>query len=581
MKQSLQTITFLVSLLLLSCFHAHAQFVYNWAKGAGGTNFDEGNALAFDSSHNVYVTGDYQGSNVNFGNAQHISSAGGQDIFFAKYDSVGNCLWAKSIGGATDDVGEGIAVDKEGNVFICGHFTSTAADFDPGTGSATLTTNGNWTIFLAKYDKNGNYQWAFKIPNPGGPCSAHGLAIDANSNVIMTGYFQLTCNFNPNGTANLTTNGGYSIFFAKYSNSGNYLWAKNFGSAGIGTIQEANAIALDKQGSIFLTGYFTGTTNLNPAGVHNITSNGTQDIFIAKYDSSGIFQWGGGMGSTSAYNELGKSLCTDLSGNVYLTGSFCGATDFDISSSGTNNVTPIAAGDIFVVKYDKNGALKWVNDIGSCGGIQGNGIATLGRSVYVTGYYQCTPDFDPDVNNSVTPTWYGNYDIFLTSYTADSGKFVSLASFGSTNADEGNAVVVNPVDSSVFLTGYFTNTVCFDPLVVAASLTSASSSEDFFLAKYNMHTTPSGIESIDVGNEFSISPNPVHDELNIYFYTEKEQEVQFVIHSIDGRNIYEFTSHKSIGNNHIIIPATVLCKGIYFISFTDGEIVYNKKFIVD
>ncbi|HRF19893.1 MAG TPA: SBBP repeat-containing protein, partial [Chitinophagaceae bacterium] len=89
----------------------------------------------------------------------NLTSAGGSDIFFAKYDASGNYVYAKRLGGTAEDVGFGIAVDGSGNVYVTGYFIGTG-DFDPGAGTANLISSGIQDIFFAKYDASGNYVYA-------------------------------------------------------------------------------------------------------------------------------------------------------------------------------------------------------------------------------------------------------------------------------------------------------------------------------------------------------------------------------------------------------------------------------------
>src|SRR3990172_2949815 len=141
--------------------------------------------------------------------------------------------WAKSIGSANSDIGYSIAVDDSGNSYISGYFTGTA-DFDPGAGTAILSA-GSQNIFFAKYDFNGNYLWAKSIGSSTSSGVGISISLDISGNAFITGSFASTTDFDPGtGTANLTPTGGIfiDIFFAKYDNNGNYIWAKSIGSSG-------------------------------------------------------------------------------------------------------------------------------------------------------------------------------------------------------------------------------------------------------------------------------------------------------------------------------------------------------------
>ena len=123
-------------------------------------------------------------------------------------------LWAKSMGGTLTEIGLGNAVDGSGNVYTTGYFEGTA-DFDPGAGTANLTSAGSSDIFVSKLDANGNFLWAKSM---GGTASdiGYSIAVDGSDNVYTTGYFGGTVDFDPGaGTASLTSAGGLDIFVSK------------------------------------------------------------------------------------------------------------------------------------------------------------------------------------------------------------------------------------------------------------------------------------------------------------------------------------------------------------------------------
>ncbi|MBW8049614.1 MAG: T9SS type A sorting domain-containing protein [Cytophagales bacterium] len=214
MKNLLLSLT--IALLISNSF---AQS-YQWAKSIGSTTTDHGNSIATDASGNAYITGYFQDT-ADFdpgAGVQNLTSVGARDIFFAKYDTNGNYLWAKSIGSTSPDYGYSIATDASGNAYITGSFEDTA-DFDPGAGVQNLISVGQVDIFFAKYDANGNYLWAKSIGSTWD--RGNSIATDASGNAYITGYFQGTADFDPGaGVQNLTSVGNTDIFFAKYQGSG-------------------------------------------------------------------------------------------------------------------------------------------------------------------------------------------------------------------------------------------------------------------------------------------------------------------------------------------------------------------------
>ncbi len=195
--------------------------------------------------------------------------------------------WAKSMGGADPDYGLSIALDGSGNVYTTGFFEGTA-DFDPGAGVFNLTSAGYRDIYISKLDASGNFVWAKAM---GGAFDDLGssIAIDGSGNVYTTGYFSGTVDFDPGaGVFNLTSAGFEDIFISKLDASGNFVWANAMGGA---DPDYGSSIALDGSGNVYTTGFFEGTADFDPgAGVANLTSAGSSDIFVAKYfqNSTGI-----------------------------------------------------------------------------------------------------------------------------------------------------------------------------------------------------------------------------------------------------------------------------------------------------
>jgi len=394
---------------------------YVWAKSMGGLYDDQGLDIAVDGSGKVYVTGIFKGTadfDPGTGTANLSSVATSNDVFVSKYDTAGNYVWAKSVGGNGDDQGLGIAVDGSGNVHVTGYFSSATADFDPGTGVSNLSRVGTADIFVAKYDINGNYTWARNIGSSGNDNWGQAIGVDGSGNVYVTGYFFATVDFDPGtGTANLTSGGGCDVFLAKYDAGGNYVWAKQMGGSP-SDYDAGYGLAVDGSGNAYVTGIFTGTMDADPgSGTANLTSGGNYDVFFAKYDAGGNYVYAKKVGGSNYDQSL--DITADGSGNVYVTGYFTSATaDFD-PGTGTANLTNNAGGyDGFVAKYDAGGNYVWAEALSGPGNDQGMGVAADGfGNVYVTGTFSATTsDFDPGAGTA-TLTSAGVQDIFLVKYS--------------------------------------------------------------------------------------------------------------------------------------------------------------------
>ena len=262
---------------------------------------------------------------------------------------------AHALGGSGDDQGFSIAVDGSGNVYTTGSFQGTA-DFDPGASVFNLSgASGN--VFVSKLDASGNFLWAKAMGGTGND-QALDVAVDASGNVLTTGYFQDTADFDPGaGIFNVGTMGGLDVFISKLDVSGNFLWVKALGGA---DSDQGFGIAVDNSGNVYTTGSFEGTADFDPSlSVLDLTSAGLVDIFISKLDASGDPVWTRTMGSAGSDQALGIAL--DATGNAYTTGSFEGVVDFDPGAA-LLNLTSAGLVDIFVSKLSRAGSLPLLGD---------------------------------------------------------------------------------------------------------------------------------------------------------------------------------------------------------------------------
>ena len=169
-----------------------------WAKKVGGTGGEYSAGITTDAAGNVFTTGYYE-STVDFDPGAavfNLVSSGGLDVFISKLDAAGNFVWAKSIGGTSNDNPSGITLDALGNVYTAGYFNGTA-DFDPGAGPYNLVSvSPSQDIFISKLDASGNFVWAAKT---GGESDDYvcGIAVDNAYNVLISGGFQGTSDFDP------------------------------------------------------------------------------------------------------------------------------------------------------------------------------------------------------------------------------------------------------------------------------------------------------------------------------------------------------------------------------------------------
>ena len=139
------------------------------------------------------------------------------------------------------------------------------------------------------------------------------------------------------------------------------VWGGSIGSSGGDVVYD---VTLDDDGHVYAVGIFEGTTDMDPgAGVYELTSAGSADLFVSKFDTSGTLIWSKAMGGTYA-DGSSATVAVDAAGNVYITGGFIGTADFD-PGPGTFTMTAATTGqtDIFIAKLDANGDFVWAKGI--------------------------------------------------------------------------------------------------------------------------------------------------------------------------------------------------------------------------
>jgi hypothetical protein len=241
-----------------------------WSKRVGGTAEEFVFGLAVDVNGNPAITGHSTGS-ADFGGGT-LAGAGAKDIFVAQYSgSNGAHSWSRRVGGSSDDVGRGIAIDGAGDVVVTGNFVSASVNF----GSGAIGNSGGADIFLAKYASDGTARWSKRF---GGSLSldekAFGVDVDSGGNILVTGSVVDAIDF---GGGSLPGDGYYDIFIAKFGSAGGHAWSKRTG-AGAGTAIAAE----DSTGNVVATGYFAGTTVVNFGG-SNLSSPGGYDMFLVEF----------------------------------------------------------------------------------------------------------------------------------------------------------------------------------------------------------------------------------------------------------------------------------------------------------
>jgi hypothetical protein len=355
-----------------------------WAKAFGGTYWDYIFDLCCDGNGNIYSLGVFKEDTLTLGNISLVNS-GNTDVFFAKFDSGGNILWAKSMGGNDIENAASICTNSFGEVAITGGFYSATM----AIGSATLIHSPLWQLdfFIAKFDTNGNLLWA----NGGGDekeDQGTAVTMDEVGSVYALGiFFSDSIRLGSVLLLNSDVMGGSKdLFIVKYDLSGNTVWAK---SAGGMSEDAGQSICTDQNGNIIIGGYYTSDTIRFDSYIFTNVNNWR--LFLVKMDDSGNVLWAKeGTDGGFFLNDID----TDAEGNIFITGQiWCWQITF-----GNITVTMPSSNiaDVFIMKFDPLGNAIWGKGVYGVSYDDVYGISIdLNSNIYIAGRYSSdTMSFD-------------------------------------------------------------------------------------------------------------------------------------------------------------------------------------------
>lgn len=373
-----------------------------WAKQSQNDGWTEGKAIATDAAGNIFVAGSFQSTNLEI-SGQLAVGHGWADAFVAKFSPSGTLLWLQSYGGSSQDKASGIGVDGNGDIIVSGFFLSSTITF----GSVTLTnTNINYAdIFLLKLDTYGTIIWAKKA---GGDewDEASQIVVTPSGETYMTGYFvSPTFTFPGTSLSHLGT-GTPNSFLAKFSASGNVLWAKK---PGLSENNYGTCVTTDSIGNVFWGGYFYDAELQVGDSIFEI-SGGT-DIYFSKLTFSGTYLWSNQPVGTG-YEQPTGIVCRGIN-EIVLIGNY----NSSVLTFGNQSVTGAGFYDFFLTNYDSLGNVLIANHVGSSGEDIVNGGATDGLgNIFVAGSYKSqTLMFDTWQTLNANP---GESDLFVAKYGA-------------------------------------------------------------------------------------------------------------------------------------------------------------------
>ncbi len=391
-----------------------------WGLNIGSTGNENGRRIALDESGNIYQIGMFEGTaDFDPGSAVHaLTSAGSSDVYVAKYDPNGNYVWAVSLGGADADYGVGLTIDNPitGHIIICGSYTSTSIDLDPGSGTQMATNAGGGDVFVVALNTSGVFQSGFTF---GGISNeqANVVSTDGSGNIYVGGEVGTdSVDFDPDVNATFLVGlpgSGLDLFVAKYTSSGAFTWARRIsGPWG----ETCSGIAANSAGDVYFTGYFNSPSVDFDPGPNTLLfqSQGSQDMYLEKLNSSGDMQWAFPVGDY--WSDSGYDVKLDNAGRVVVCGGYGDTVDFDPGAA-VHQIIEQGQGDAFVAVYDAGGNYLDAFGVGGTDNDAAWGLAlTAPDKVSITGFYfSPSVDLDPGSGTHLL-TNLGGADSYLATY---------------------------------------------------------------------------------------------------------------------------------------------------------------------
>ncbi len=417
---------------------------WTWAETAGGVLPDEANGCFLDEAGNMYMSGFYFSSDINFGNGNQLSNNGLSDGFTVKYNPNGTTQWASKVKGSAEDKATKCTADRFGNVYTTGYFDSPSIQFGGNNNdnvSNSDNSGGTFDAFIVKYNSSGTPQWYHSIgeeDDDGGSS----LATDSLGNVYVTGWFRAPSiavssvtiyNTNPAG-------GSSDMFLIKYGPGGNVLWAKGAGGP---DDDKGRGCSVDPDGNVIVTGYFKapsitieGTTYPN---------SGSKDSFVIKYAADGTFIGAKTYGASGGEEAFACS--TDGDGNVFLCGNYSSST---VTFDGVTMNNPGSGSGAFLLKLDPSLNAVWARGFSSDSNDEARGCYadSYGNSV-VTGVF--SGNSLTIGNNSLNNN--GGDEIFLAKYDPN-GNLFWATKIGKSNDDGSNDCNLSD-NGKIVIAGYY------------------------------------------------------------------------------------------------------------------------------
>ncbi|MEI9918059.1 MAG: gliding motility-associated C-terminal domain-containing protein [Bacteroidota bacterium] len=439
--------------------------------------------------------------------------------------------WVGVYGGDNTKSATSIATDNAGNVYTAGLFYGNF-DVDPTDDEHFVTSQDQGDGFVVKQNSDGEFQWVVQIPGDGSQ-SAYTVDVDKENNIIVSGYFEETVDFDPgSGTTEYTVTSP-TPFLMKLSPSGNLLWVKVFicpdGTSFI------DAVALDASNNIFLGGQFSGTADLDPsAGTFNLVSAGGIDASFSKFDKNGNFISAVRIGGTG--EDFVSNVVVDHNNDLIAGGSFAGTVDLDPGTSSTI-VTSNGSDDVSIIKLNNALAFVWGKQISATSQFYLGDMATdASNNLIFNGTFYGNADFDPGAGTFFLDGVNG--DFFIASFTS-AGNLNWAKKAGSLGQETGDVLALD-ASGNIFVAGRYDSQFDIDPDLPINNeiIQFEEPGYDMYIAKFSNAGLLLWYQPIPTTDIISAEDLHIDANNNVYIVGDWNEAADFSINTcVDGKRV--------------------------------------------
>jgi hypothetical protein len=526
------------------------QFDWNNIIGSSGNNIAK--SIISDENGYLYVAGEFYGDLI-LGDSV-VTGLADRNIFIFKLDLDGNLIWSRSLGSNTPISLGQICFDTSMNIVCTGTFSNTLLLND-----TTITSNGGTDIFLLKVKNTGE---TISINSDGGigDENSNSLCVNKNNDLYICGGFSGTSSF---GDITMTSYGYWqytpwgdyvyidvqNAFFAKYDSQNNCIFAKQVTE----NRSDLYSILTDSDNNIYTTGYFSGYDAITDTVAQEVG-----EFLVFKYNQNGEFVNLIQEGSDNNYIK-GKSLAIDNEDNLYISG-YIGCHNCMFGDS----LIPDSHNDAFLVKYNSQGDMDWINLIGQYHGDydgnenSGNSIVIdKNNDVILTGYFDGI-----ELNGEIILGNGIRLDILLMKFNQN-GEIITIGKYGYPSWDKGESITIDS-SNNIYIVGitYLNNMSSDLPSYI-------------FIAKVD---TVYPLLNIDINtlDQVNIYPNPSSGLFNIDLPSNFNQKATIIVCNVEGKIL--FTSNVTQKHNEILLQG--IKPGLYLVKILIKDKIYFKKLLI-